>query len=96
MLALIRTTQKRLHQWRTSGYLVDGEHLPVGLLHLLQLPEKVPAHKHSQMETIRKRSRPPYERAKKKMVTPPLRFGEGSHQNLDLARTSLVAQSFMR
>ena len=36
-------------------YLVDGEHLAVGLLHLLELPQEVPARKQSNNQTHKRR-----------------------------------------
>jgi hypothetical protein len=72
------------------SYLVDGENLTVALLNLLELSQKVPtraqntSHRH---ET--------HTKAKTTMVSS-LTRQQGTDQNLDLERTSLVAQSFMR
>lgn len=76
---------------REKWYLVDGEHLAIGLLHLLELPQEIPARKQtskhiSPQETTREEDR----------GHGAARSGKETDQNLDLARTSLVAQSFMR
>jgi hypothetical protein len=68
-------------------YLVDGEHLSIALLHLLQLPQEVPARK----QTTRNHQR---NYTKDQGIID--KSSCDTNQNLDLARTSLVAQSFMR
>jgi hypothetical protein len=50
LLALIRENIGKVTSVASKWYLVDGEHLSIGLLHLLELPEEVPAHKHNQIE----------------------------------------------
>jgi hypothetical protein len=37
--------QKCISEDVNELYLVDGEHLPIALLHLLELPQEVPAQK---------------------------------------------------
>jgi hypothetical protein len=71
-------------------YLVDGEHLAIALLHLLELPQEVPAQKTKKTLSSKYAS-------KKQSNNPSIATRVFStDQNLDLARTSLVAQSFMR
>lgn len=73
-----------------SHYLVDSEHLTVALLNFLQLPQKIPktAGK-GKTELVKKRYNTIQTNAIKEK-------DEKTHQNLDLARTSLVAHSFIR
>lgn len=93
-----------------KSYLIDSKDLTIALLNLLQFPQEIPNQKQQIENTKQIRSLKPETQSKSnkllhqrsqviKNESNELKFKtdrSSTYQNLDLARTSLVAQSFMR